>query len=196
MLYDLNFKILCVKSYYLNKKISLIFGSVLFFNLQVSLCISILLSLTVFFLLLAEIIPPTSLTVPLLGTYLLFTMVLVTLSVVVTILVLNVNFRSPVTHKMGAWTQRIFIDLLPKVLFIQRPAKEPDDDENDDKGPEAVISGVFDIAPDIDKYIGYLIYYCIFLINFIKIHFTLFIYLIIILYLFYLLFIYFIKHSF
>ena len=34
---------------------------------QVSLSINILLSLTVFFLLLAEIIPPTSLVVPLLG---------------------------------------------------------------------------------------------------------------------------------
>lgn len=60
---------------------------------KVSLCISILLSLTVFFLLLVEIIPPTSLTVPLLGKYLLFTMVLVTLSVFVTVAVLNVNFR-------------------------------------------------------------------------------------------------------
>lgn len=60
---------------------------------KVSLSISILLSLTVFFLLLVEIIPPTSITVPLLGKYLLFTMLLCTLSVVVTIAVLNVNFR-------------------------------------------------------------------------------------------------------
>ena len=37
------------------------------FCLQVSLSISILLSLTVFFLLLAEIIPSTSMSVPLLG---------------------------------------------------------------------------------------------------------------------------------
>lgn len=46
------------------------------FSLQVSLSISILLSLTVFFLLLAEIIPPTSLVVPLLGKFVLFTMIL------------------------------------------------------------------------------------------------------------------------
>ena len=48
----------------------------LFFPKQVSLSISILLSLTVFFLLLAEIIPPTSLVVPLLGKFVLFTMIL------------------------------------------------------------------------------------------------------------------------
>lgn len=60
---------------------------------KVTLCISILVSLTVFFLLLAEIIPPTSLAVPLLGKYLLFTMILVTLSISVTVGVLNVHFR-------------------------------------------------------------------------------------------------------
>lgn len=97
---------------------------------KISLCISILLSLTVFFLLLAEIIPPTSLTVPLLGKYLLFTMMLVTLSVVVTIVVLNVNFRSPVTHHMAPWVRKVFIEILPKVLCIQRPEKD-DDDDND-----------------------------------------------------------------
>ena len=60
---------------------------------QVTLCISILVSLTVFFLLLAEIIPPTSLAVPLLGKYLVFTMVLVTISILFTVCVLNVHFR-------------------------------------------------------------------------------------------------------
>ena len=65
---------------------------------KVTLCISILLSLTVFFLLLAEIIPPTSLAVPLLGKYLLFTMVLVTLSICVTVGVLNVHFRLSLNH--------------------------------------------------------------------------------------------------
>ncbi|XP_071516631.1 acetylcholine receptor subunit alpha-like 1 isoform X1 [Panulirus ornatus] len=102
---------------------------------KVSLCISILLSLTVFFLLLAEIIPPTSLAVPLLGKYLLFTMILVTLSVMVTIGVLNVNFRSPSTHKMAPWVRKIFIELLPKFLWVERPLK-------DDEGPDEVTAGV------------------------------------------------------
>lgn len=38
--------------------------------------------------------------VPLLGKYLLFTMILVTLSICVTVVVLNVHFRSSSTHKM------------------------------------------------------------------------------------------------
>ncbi|CAG0880824.1 unnamed protein product [Cyprideis torosa] len=46
---------------------------------KVNLSISILVSLTVFFLLVTEIIPPTSVSLPLLGKYLIFAMVLVTL---------------------------------------------------------------------------------------------------------------------
>lgn len=65
-----------------------------------TLSVSILLSLTFFFLVLIEMIPATSLVIPLLGKYLIFTMCLVTLSVIVTIIVLNIHFRSPSTHKM------------------------------------------------------------------------------------------------
>ncbi|KOB77380.1 Nicotinic acetylcholine receptor subunit alpha 8 variant 2 [Operophtera brumata] len=69
------------------------------FYLSISLCISILVSLTVFFLGLAEIIPPTSLAIPLLGKYLLFTMILVSLSVLVTVCIVN---------------------LMPKILMMRR----------------------------------------------------------------------------
>lgn len=88
---------------------------------KISLCISILLSLTVFFLLLAEIIPPSSLAVPLLGKYLLFTMILVTLSIIVTVGVLNVHFRSPSTHRMSPWVKRVFIHIMPRLLLMTRP---------------------------------------------------------------------------
>ncbi|XP_020285838.1 acetylcholine receptor subunit alpha-like isoform X2 [Pseudomyrmex gracilis] len=88
---------------------------------KVSLSISILLSLTVFFLLLAEIIPPTSLVVPLLGKFVLFTMILDTFSICVTVVVLNVHFRSPQTHVMAPWVRRVFIHVLPRLLVMRRP---------------------------------------------------------------------------
>lgn len=100
---------------------------------KVTLCISILVSLTVFFLLLAEIIPPTSLAVPLLGKYLLFTMILVTLSISVTVGVLNVHFRSPSTHKMSPWVRRVFIHIMPRLLLMRRPNYNPVPDEEHHK---------------------------------------------------------------
>ncbi|XP_053695457.1 acetylcholine receptor subunit beta-like 2 [Sabethes cyaneus] len=87
---------------------------------KVTLCISILVSLTVFFLLLAEIIPPTSLAVPLLGKYLLFTMILVSLSVWTTVCVLNVWYRSTSTHKMSPIVKRLFLQFMPKILMMRR----------------------------------------------------------------------------
>ncbi|XP_059217653.1 acetylcholine receptor subunit alpha-like [Stomoxys calcitrans] len=39
----------------------------------------------------------------------------------VTVVVLNVHFRSPQTHRMAPWVKNVFIDYLPKFLFIKRP---------------------------------------------------------------------------
>lgn len=88
---------------------------------KITLCISVLLSLTVFLLLITEIIPSTSLVIPLIGEYLLFTMVFVTLSIIITVFVLNVHHRSPQTHSMPQWVRRVFLDLVPRVLFMKRP---------------------------------------------------------------------------
>lgn len=87
---------------------------------KMTLCISVLLALTVFLLLISKIVPPTSLDVPLVGKYLMFTMVLVTFSIVTSVCVLNVHHRSPTTHTMPPWVKVVFLDKLPALLFMKQ----------------------------------------------------------------------------
>ncbi|XP_041653475.1 neuronal acetylcholine receptor subunit alpha-6 [Cheilinus undulatus] len=88
---------------------------------KVTLCISVLLSLTVFLLVITETIPSTSLVIPLIGEYLLFTMIFVTLSIVITVFVLNVHYRTPMTHTMPEWVRTVFLGVLPRVMLMRRP---------------------------------------------------------------------------
>uniref|UniRef100_A0A8C6RYY9 Cholinergic receptor nicotinic alpha 2 subunit n=1 Tax=Nannospalax galili TaxID=1026970 RepID=A0A8C6RYY9_NANGA len=88
---------------------------------KITLCISVLLSLTVFLLLITEIIPSTSLVIPLIGEYLLFTMIFVTLSIVITVFVLNVHHRSPSTHNMPHWVRVALLGHVPRWLLMNRP---------------------------------------------------------------------------
>ncbi|XP_059377686.1 neuronal acetylcholine receptor subunit beta-2-like isoform X2 [Carassius carassius] len=90
---------------------------------KMTLCISVLLALTVFLLLISKIVPPTSLAVPLIGKYLMFTMVLVTFSIVTSVCVLNVHHRSPSTHTMPKWVKYYFVFRFPAFLFMQRPGE-------------------------------------------------------------------------
>lgn len=88
---------------------------------KVTLCISVLLSLTVFLLVITETIPSTSLVIPLIGEYLLFTMIFVTLSIVITVFVLNVHYRTPQTHTMPCWVRAVFLCVLPRIMLMRRP---------------------------------------------------------------------------
>ncbi|XP_036943113.1 neuronal acetylcholine receptor subunit alpha-4 isoform X3 [Acanthopagrus latus] len=85
-------------------------------------CHEIYPDITYFFII--QIIPSTSLVIPLIGEYLLFTMIFVTLSIVITVFVLNVHHRSPSTHKMPRWVHSVFLDLIPRWLFMRRPAPD------------------------------------------------------------------------
>ncbi|KAM6972109.1 neuronal acetylcholine receptor subunit alpha-6 [Aplochiton taeniatus] len=93
---------------------------------KVTLCISVLLSLTVFLLVITETIPSTSLVIPLIGEYLLFTMIFVTLSIVITVFVLNVHYRTPMTHTMPGWVRSVFLRALPRVMLMRRPLDQED----------------------------------------------------------------------
>jgi nicotinic acetylcholine receptor len=88
---------------------------------KMSLSINILFSLTVFFLLMADTVPASSVAVPLLGQYLIFTMFLVSISVTVTVITYNVHFRSSVTHVMPDYTRKIFLYWMPRILMMRRP---------------------------------------------------------------------------
>lgn len=90
---------------------------------KVTLGISILLSLVVFLLLVSKILPPTSLVIPLIAKYLLFTFVMNCLSVLITVIIINFNFRGPRTHTMPNWIRVVFLEYLPSILGMKRPKK-------------------------------------------------------------------------
>uniref|UniRef100_A0A3Q3VJ91 Neuronal acetylcholine receptor subunit alpha-5 n=1 Tax=Mola mola TaxID=94237 RepID=A0A3Q3VJ91_MOLML len=87
---------------------------------KISLCTSVLVSLTVFLLVIEEIIPSSSKAIPLIGEYLVFTMIFVTLSIIITVFAINIHHRSSSTHHgMVPWMRRIFLHRLPKLLCMR-----------------------------------------------------------------------------
>ena len=88
---------------------------------KITMSMTILTSLIIFLLLVADINPSTSLATPLIGRYLLFTMALVTCSIVITVIVLNIHLRDAASHTMSPWVKGLFLRVLPRLLFMQRP---------------------------------------------------------------------------
>lgn len=87
---------------------------------KLSLSTSVLVSLTVFLLVIEEIIPSSSKVIPLIGEYLLFIMIFVTLSIIVTVFVINVHHRSSATyHPMSPWVRTLFLQKLPRLLCMR-----------------------------------------------------------------------------
>ncbi|KAM9766216.1 neuronal acetylcholine receptor subunit alpha-7a isoform 2-T2 [Menidia menidia] len=91
---------------------------------KISLGITVLLSLTVFMLLVAEIMPATSDSVPLIAEYFATTMVIVGLSVIATVLVLQYHHHDPDGGKMPKWTRVILLNWCAWFLRMKRPGED------------------------------------------------------------------------
>ncbi len=99
---------------------------------KMTLSISILLALVVFLLLISKILPPTSTNIPLIAKYLLFTFIMNIITIFCTVVIINYNYRTPRTNKMPYWMRRLFIDILPRILRMERPNKYERENKNYD----------------------------------------------------------------
>ncbi|XP_068824420.1 acetylcholine receptor subunit delta isoform X4 [Capricornis sumatraensis] len=91
---------------------------------KTSMAISVLLAQSVFLLLISKRLPATSMAIPLIGKFLLFGMVLVTVVVVICVIVLNIHFRTPSTHVLSEQVKKLFLETLPEILHMSRPAED------------------------------------------------------------------------
>ncbi|KAM3825243.1 neuronal acetylcholine receptor subunit alpha-7-like [Vipera latastei] len=92
---------------------------------KISLGITVLLSLTVFMLLVAEVMPATSDSVPLIGQYFASTMGMVGLSVMTTVFVLQYHHHDPEGGSMPRWVQVLVLNWGAWLLRMRHPREEP-----------------------------------------------------------------------
>ncbi|KAM5318260.1 neuronal acetylcholine receptor subunit alpha-10 [Glossophaga mutica] len=85
---------------------------------KVSLGVTVLLSLTVFQLILAESMPPAE-SVPLIGKYYMATMTMVTFSTALTILIMNLHYCGPSARPVPAWAQAFLLGHLARGLCVR-----------------------------------------------------------------------------
>ncbi|XP_077997446.1 acetylcholine receptor subunit alpha-like isoform X2 [Glandiceps talaboti] len=91
---------------------------------KISLSITILLSLTVFQLVLADFMPPSSF-LPFLGYYFVVVMILVCLSLVSSVLMVTLHFGNTDEGSIPRWVRRIFLDYLSVKLDVYKQPKIP-----------------------------------------------------------------------
>ncbi|OAF71716.1 Acetylcholine receptor subunit alpha [Intoshia linei] len=91
---------------------------------KVSLGVTILLSLSVFSLIVADSVPTTSMSVPIVGVYFQTVMLMCTVSVVMAIFILNLHHRKPTMYIMPNWIRIVVCEWLAWILHMHRPGKD------------------------------------------------------------------------
>ncbi|KHJ88246.1 Neurotransmitter-gated ion-channel transmembrane region [Oesophagostomum dentatum] len=88
---------------------------------KITLQMTILLAIVFFLSVVSEMTPPTSDAVPLIGVFFSCCMLVISASVVFTVLILNLHFRSPDTHRFSPMVRRVFLEWMPWILCMSRP---------------------------------------------------------------------------
>ncbi|XP_074650363.1 neuronal acetylcholine receptor subunit alpha-10-like [Tubulanus polymorphus] len=86
---------------------------------KITLGITVLLAFSVFMLLIAESMPATSEFVPLIGIYLTTTMAMTSLSIILTVFVLQLHHVGPHQKPVPKWVRFFMFKILAKMLFIK-----------------------------------------------------------------------------
>ncbi|XP_072317785.1 neuronal acetylcholine receptor subunit alpha-10a [Eucyclogobius newberryi] len=84
---------------------------------KVSLGVTVMLALTVFQLLVAEIMPPSE-NVPLIGKYYIATMTMVTASTALTIFIMNIHHCGPDAKPLPRWAKTVILQYLARMCFV------------------------------------------------------------------------------
>nr|XP_006820295.1 PREDICTED: acetylcholine receptor subunit alpha-L1-like [Saccoglossus kowalevskii] len=90
---------------------------------KLTLGISILLTLSVLSVIVSDTLPATSTGVPLIEQYIIFSMALVMISVIMTIVIVNVNHRNGRTYKLTPRVRKFMLQTLPPYLCL-RPVSD------------------------------------------------------------------------
>ncbi|CAJ0921260.1 unnamed protein product, partial [Mesorhabditis belari] len=90
---------------------------------KLTLQITNLLAVLVFLGMVSEIIPPSSESIPVVVAFFSASLLLLGLSAICTVLIINVHFRNPKTHKLSNTMRNLFLEWLPWLLLMTRPGK-------------------------------------------------------------------------
>ncbi|XP_050522326.1 acetylcholine receptor subunit alpha-type acr-16-like isoform X6 [Daktulosphaira vitifoliae] len=107
--------------------------------------VTILLSLSVFSLMIADALPQTSEAIPLLGTYFNCIMFMVASSVVSTIMILNYHHRNADTHVMSKWVKLVLLVWMPYIMCMTRPNREDSPSKQEKKSTASSIHHLPDL---------------------------------------------------
>ncbi len=91
---------------------------------KITLTITILLALTVFLQLITEYTPKAAETLPIIGIYFNFNLILVLTSIILTITVLNFQFRGPKKTRVPRWMRVYIIGYLGRVFCFGKMSQE------------------------------------------------------------------------